>query len=390
VPLAPARILDTRTGNGLAGALPSRVVRTFQVTGRGGVPAGASAVTGNLTVTGQTAPGWLTLGPSASGVGGFSTLNFPLRDDRANGVTVSLGPGGMVSIVYDGAPASAAAHAVFDVTGYYMPGTGASTYFTVSPNRLLDSRVGNGLSGPFRSGVPRTFQVAGRSPGNLALNVPTTAVAVTGNLTVTQQTSAGWLTVTPAPIGNPATSTLNFPLGDNRANGVTAPLGAGGTISIVYNGAPSWATAHVVFDVTGYFVPGASGAQYVPILPNRLLDSRFGNGLSGPFRMGLARSFGVVNQAVGDAGRNVPSGAIAAPGNLTVTEQTRAGWLTVTPFPDNSPATSTLNFPVGDNRANGVTVALGGGSLSVVYNGAASGDSTHVVFDVTGYFVPAP
>jgi hypothetical protein len=123
------------------------------------------------------------------------------------------------------------------------------------------------------------------------------------------------------------------------------------------------------------------GATYVPVTPSRLLDSRFGNGLSGSFVVNVARSF----QVTGRGG--VPVDAIAVTGNLTVTGQTHTGWLTVTPTLDNSPPTSTLNFPVKDDRANGVTVPLGsGGTLSVVYNGAPSGARTHAVFDVTGYF----
>ena len=65
-PLDPSRLLDTRTGNGLTGTFKSHVARTFQVTGRGGVPASAVAVTGNLTVTGQTAAGYLYLGPDSA------------------------------------------------------------------------------------------------------------------------------------------------------------------------------------------------------------------------------------------------------------------------------------------------------------------------------------
>jgi hypothetical protein len=43
VPLAPSRLLDTRFGNGLAGSFRAGVPRTFQVTGRGGVPLAAVA-----------------------------------------------------------------------------------------------------------------------------------------------------------------------------------------------------------------------------------------------------------------------------------------------------------------------------------------------------------
>jgi PKD repeat protein len=128
----------------------------------------------------------------------------------------------------------------------YTPQPG--TYVPLAPARLLDTRVGNGLSGRFASGVPRTFQVGGRG------GVPATAVAVTGNLTVTNQSAAGWVFLGPSDVSIPTSSTLNFPVGDNRANGVTVALGPGGTLSATYGAVPG-ASSDLVFDVTGYFVP---------------------------------------------------------------------------------------------------------------------------------------
>ena len=54
---AEARVLDTRPGIqiGLSGVFAANTPRTFQVAGVGGIPANAIAVTGNLTVVGQTA-----------------------------------------------------------------------------------------------------------------------------------------------------------------------------------------------------------------------------------------------------------------------------------------------------------------------------------------------
>jgi hypothetical protein len=80
-------------------------------------------------------------------------------------------------------------------------------------------------------------------------------VAVTGNLTVTAQSSAGWLSLTPTLSDNPSTSTLNFPVGDDRANGVTVKLGTGGILSVAHNGSLEGNTAQAIFDVTGYFAP---------------------------------------------------------------------------------------------------------------------------------------
>ena len=369
VPLTPARLLDSRYGNGLSGKFSANTPRSFQVTGRGGVPANAVAVTGNLTVTNQTAAGAAFLGPYPSVSPSTSTINFPVGDNRANGVTLALGAGGALYATYLAAGGSA--DFIFDVTGYFVPGQGGASYVPLPPARLLDSRYGNGLSGKFSANVPRTFQVTGRG------GVPANAVAVTGNFTVTNQTAAGAAFLGPNSTSSPSTSTLNFPRGDNRANGVTLALGSGGTLSATYLAASG--TADFVFDVTGYFLPDQSGATYLPLTPVRLLDSRFGNGLSGKFGANGPRTF----QVSGRGG--VPANALAVTGNFTVTNQTAAGAAFLGPDPAASPSTSTLNFPVGDNRANGVTLALGsGGSLSGTY--LAPAGSTDFVFDVTGYF----
>jgi hypothetical protein len=263
---------------------------------------------------------------------------------------------------------------VFDVTGYFTPNTSGSTYHFVTPTRLLDTRFGTGLTGVFDANVARTFQITGGV-------VPTGAVAITGNLTVTGQSAGGSLFAGPVANNNPGTSTLNFPVHDNRANAVTVGLGGGGTLSVTYSG-PLGATTNVVFDVTGYFTADTTGDFYVPLSPARLLDTRVGNGLSGVFTANLARTFAVINRG------RVDAAALAITGNLTVTGQTARGSLFAGPVANNNPPTSTLNFPIHDVRANEATVGLGGGgTLSVTYN-AAPGATTAVVFDVTGYFVP--
>ena len=126
------------------------------------------------------------------------------------------------------------------------------------PTRVLDTRTGTGLSGPFTNHAARTFTVSG---------VPADATAVTGNLTVTGQTSLGYLFIGPVATNNPTSSTLNFPVGDDRANAVTVALGAGGTLSITFVAPSNGPTAHAIFDVTGYFTPDTSGATYHALSP---------------------------------------------------------------------------------------------------------------------------
>ena len=377
--VTPARLLDTRNGTGgLSGPLVSHVAETFTVTG-GVVPVGATAVTGNLTVTGQTSGGYMFIGPVATNNPTSSTLNFPAGDDRANAVTVALGAGGSLSVTYVAPSGTATAHAIFDVTGYFTADTTGDTYHAVTPARLLDTRNGTGgLSGPLVSHVAETFTVTGGV-------VPVGATAVTGNLTVTGQTSGGYMFIGPVATNNPTSSTLNFPAGDDRANAVTVALGAGGSLSVTYVAPSGTATAHAIFDVTGYFTADTSGAFFVPLTPARILDTRDGTGgLTGPFGPHSPQTF-----AVGGAG-GVGVAATAVTGNLTVTAQTSAGYLFIGPAATVNPTTSTLNFPLADDRANAVDVALSGpgGSLSITYVASGGGATIQFIFDVTGYFVP--
>ena len=130
--------------------------------------------------------------------------------------------------------------------------TAGATYHTLPPVRVLDSRPGVGHIGPglFHSKVKQTFSVA-----TLASGVPSSAVAVTGNVTIVGQSHGGYVTVAPSLTSGvqPPTSTINFPLGDTRANGITVPLAPGGKLDAMYWGSKTTDTVNVIFDVTGYF-----------------------------------------------------------------------------------------------------------------------------------------
>jgi hypothetical protein len=377
VAISPVRIVDSRDGSGLsllAGKFVSGLARSFAVAGLGTIPPSAVAVTGNLTVTNQTAAGYLALTPDPTNTPGSSTLNFPLGDNRANNVTIPLNAQGQLAAVYK-ATAGATADVVFDVTGYFVSGTAQATYVSITPIRALDTRKNTGLAGVFTASLPRVLQVTGNN------GVPPGATAITANLTVVNQAKAGFLALTPDPDANPTTSNLNFPLGDIRANGVAAELNVTGALSIVYK-AVAGATTDVVLDITGYFVPDTSGLVFYPLNPSRIMDTRttVNSGLSGVFHANVSRTLG----AGGHWG--VPTDAGGVTGNLTVVGQTSAGFVAMTPDPTPSPSTSTLNFPLGDIRANGIFGPLNGaGQASFIYK-AASGKTTNLVLDLTGYF----
>ena len=372
VPVTPTRLLDSRFGNGLSGTFKAHTARTFQIAGRGPVPANAVAVTGNFTVTRQTGAGYASVTPVATNAPSTSSINFPLGDNRANNVTVALGPGGKLAAVYKAA-AGRTTDFLFDVTGYFLADETGATYEPATPVRLLDTRVANGLSGKFVVGTPRTWQVTGRG------GIPAGATAVSGNLTVVGQTAGGYASVGPTATANPTTSTINFPLGDTRANGLTVKLASNGRLSAVYKGTAG-AKTDLIFDVTGYYVADLSGARFYALTPDRVLDTRFETGLSGPFGANAARTLTVAARV------GVPADAVAFSGNLTVVGQTKAGWSAMTEATTDTPSTSTLNFPLGDVRANGVTGPLTGtGTVGLVYR-APTGATTNLLLDVGGYF----
>lgn len=113
-PLSPARILDTRDAGQPLGTDAQIDV---QVVGQGGLPANATAVVLNLTVTEPDASSFLTLWPAGELRPQASNINFVAGRTIANLVTVKLSADGRISIYnFNGNT-----HVVVDVNGYYHP-----------------------------------------------------------------------------------------------------------------------------------------------------------------------------------------------------------------------------------------------------------------------------
>jgi uncharacterized protein YkwD len=115
-PVTPSRILDTRFGSGPAG--PGSTT-DLPVTGQGGVPAsGASAVVLNVTVTGPTAPSYLTAFPTGVTMPTASNLNFVAGQTVPNLVSATLGAGGRLSLFN----AAGTTHMIADLAGWFDAG----------------------------------------------------------------------------------------------------------------------------------------------------------------------------------------------------------------------------------------------------------------------------
>jgi hypothetical protein len=120
-PLLPARLLETRPGlttvDGQAmgvGIRPRGTVTTLQVTGRGGVAAGASTVSLSVTVTNPVGAGFVTVYPCGI-IPLASNLNYVAGQTVANATIAKLGPGGRVCLFN-----SEATDLVVDVSGYLI------------------------------------------------------------------------------------------------------------------------------------------------------------------------------------------------------------------------------------------------------------------------------
>jgi hypothetical protein len=184
-PLRPSRILDTRNGTGgHLGKLGSGAKFDVQIDGRGGVPpSGVVAAVLNVTVADPTAPSYLTVWPAGVSRPPTSNLNYVRDQTVRNLVTVALGNGKLS--VYNRAGAT---QVIFDVVGYYSDSRGkpGSRFHGLRPFRDFDTPVGSGPGQPLR------FKVTGR--GGVPVNGVTSVVM---NVTVTQPTATGFLTVYP-------------------------------------------------------------------------------------------------------------------------------------------------------------------------------------------------
>jgi hypothetical protein len=129
-------------------------------------------------------------------------------------------------------------------------GSGRSSFFTLTPCRVADTRDAAGPSGgpALGANASRLFPVSG------LCGIPSSATAVAFNVTVVDETDYGDLRIYPAGGGLPGSSTINFTANRVRANNAVIPLGTGGQIGVTCDmPAGSTGRTHLVLDVAGYF-----------------------------------------------------------------------------------------------------------------------------------------
>ena len=393
--LAPARILDTRTGLGVSSKIPAKSTVNLTVAGHGGVPAttgllgilgsSASAVNINLTATNAGAAGFLTVYPTGSPRPGVSNLNFAPGKDIANTAITQLGTSGSISIYND---STKPVDLIGDVSGYYNAGLLTAlvpltpgAYQPITPARLLDTRTA-GTAGKVPSQHTVSFSVAHIS------GVPLTGIgSVVLNVTATGPTSKGHLRVYPSGTTLPFASNVNFDPGKTVANEVVVAPGTDGNVTI-FNGAPN-GTTDVVVDVVGFIANGVLPLQTPglqnAVTPLRILDTRYGIGApKGQVAAGGMRTVQVVGKGAGI--NAVPTDARAAIVTVTATNEMGSGYATVYPGPTR-PTASILNFVHTTDVANVMIAPINTDGTITIYNG--SSEPTDLVIDIASYITGA-
>ena len=379
--VTPARLLETRAGlptiDGVSagqGAIGAGATRNLQVLGRGGVPAsGVGAVVVNITATGPSFGGYVTVWPHGTARPTASSINFTSGQTIANLAIVKVGTDGTIDL-YN---AFGNTDVIVDVQGWFPTNVGITP---LTPARLLDTRPGGttidgvGAGGGAVGGTQvRSLPVLGRG------GVPASGVAAVAlNITVTEPSLPGYVTAFPHGDPRPTASNVNFAPGQTVAIQVIAKVGTDGMVDLYnYSGA-----AHIVADVQGWF---PTGSQMTSLTPARLLETRAGlstvdgqsNG-GGALVSGSTRNLPILGRG------GVPASGVGAVAlNVTVTEPTGSSFLTAFPHGSTRPNASNVNYNPGQTVANLVIVKVGPDGTVDLYN---SFGNAHVIADVQAWF----
>lgn len=274
------------------------------------------------------------------------------------------------------------------------PVAAATEYVGVTPARYLDTR-------PAHATFDGDFTGIGRISGNAGVvalpvagrgEVPDEVLAVALNVTVTDPTAPGFVTVWPCTAQMPTASNLNYVAGQTVANAVVSGTDFEGKVCF-YSKSP----AHLVVDVAGY-LPLTS--TYAPLVPQRLYDGRFdtcGGVWNSPDVAGFMYPLFDADAEQGCETPypieplEVPADADAAMLNVTAVDTAGPGYVSTRDCLDRDalvPETSTLNF----DRAGQTVPNLA--LTTITYDqsswpGAMCFDlksSGYLVIDAFGYF----
>ncbi|MEP7114265.1 MAG: hypothetical protein ABI862_13450 [Ilumatobacteraceae bacterium] len=352
----PIRAMDTRKTTRLTAGQVMRVPLA------GIVATEARAVVIDLAAVDPIGDGYLTAWSCNEAMPPTSNLNYVSGITRATHAVVTLSVDTSVCVY-----SLRSTDVLVDVTGTYSSAPSALGFHPLAPTRLYDSRNSGGAWQP---GETR------------AIAVPTGAVAVAINVTVTDAVGAGFVTVFPCQAALPVVSSINYVSGQVVANLVQIGVSDGAVC------VHSLRRTHVVIDLQGTYDASAGGLRYQAVAPTRLVDTRSGIG-SVVGRVAMDVGPGTLPSNAPVALTAVPATVKALLVSLIAVTPRNAGWAEIGPCVEpgyNTPyGSSTVNFVAGDvvvNQAITPTRAAGGADVCTF----STSPAFHVV-DLTGWFV---
>jgi PKD repeat protein len=373
------RLLDTRNGTGAPQAqLGAGGVLGLQITGNNNIPTtGITAVVLDVTAANPTANSFLTVWPDGTTQPTLSTVNFQAGATVRNLVTVPVGANGKVDFFNN----TGSTDVIADLEGVYSDSATQGVYGTdfsvpVQPSRVLDTRNGTGDGSAGQIGAGRSVTVGVNPQGTLS-----GATAVVLNVTVTNPTTAGNLTVYQSDLPSvPTEPNVSFSAGQTISNLVIVPVDFNDQISF-FNATGS---VDVTADIQGYYqfpptgAPTVTSSAFTPTPPTRIMDTR--NGTGGVPTAPVGPNSDLVLQVAGVDG--IPANVTAVDLNVTDVNPTASGYLTITAT-GGAGTTTNLHFGQGQILSDQVLVPVGPDGKIRFHNYTGS---TDLVAGLSGYF----
>jgi SpoIID/LytB domain protein len=352
-PVAPQRLVDTRSGTGTAAAALDGGC-TLVV--RPPVAAGSTAVSVNLVAVDSAAAGYLTVYPCGVARPLTSVVQARLGQVVSGSAIVPLGADGTFCLF-----SSVSTHVVVDLFGAFAPGVG-SRFEPIASTRRYDSRPGGTVLA-----AGSVVRVGTRGSGG----APSDSTAASFTVHALEARSDGFVTVWPCDTPMPVVSSVNVTAGASVTNSVDVAVGPTGEVCFFLS-----RPMHLAVDLAGWYGPSAS-TEFRAVTPFRLADTRSGSGWVGSFARNAGRRIDVAG-----VGALPASGVRAVVAQFTAVDAPTGGFLTVHPCLGRAPQLSMLRYPTAANMAAMVNSVLSAdGDWCVVTN-----TSTHLVVDVTGWF----
>ena len=348
-PMQPVRIADTRPSGFIS--TDNRLV--IDLKGIFGLPnAGLGAVALNVTATGATQNGYVTVWPCADTKPPTSSVNYAASEDIPN--TVIAAPDQYGKLCLD---SFTPVNLVVDLGGWFISGDGLHTF---TPQRAFDLRQSGFV---LTADNQAEFQMTGN------FGIPTTGVSsVVLNVTATGATAPGYITVWPCNQPQPYTSNLNYLPNQDIPNAVIATVDANGKVCFA-----SSSPTFLIADISGWF---EQGSNLNVITPQRLFDTR-------PTTRVATSPIYVLDLSA--TSPITPGAATAVVLNVTATGAPTAGYATVWPCDQAQPPTSNLNFGVNEDIPNLVITKVSANS-TVCFNASTP---VHLIADLMGWFAPS-